>query len=53
MSQPSTNPPFASKLPPMCNAWIMLSEDDPEGTNYNSPTSAFQRIISRAYQATT
>ena len=51
MIQPS-NPPFASKLPPMCNAWIMLSEDDPSGTNYNSPTSAFQRLISeRLYQA--
>lgn len=51
MTQPS-NPPFASKLPPMCNAWILLSEDDPAGTNYNSPTSAFQRLISEGlYQA--
>lgn len=51
MTQPS-NPPFASKLSPMCNAWIMLSEDDPSGTNYNSPTSAFQRLISEGlYQA--
>jgi Glycosyl hydrolases family 18 len=51
MTQP-TNPPFASKLPPMCNAWILLSEDDPDGTVYNSPTSAFQRIISQGlYQA--
>ncbi|MFN0141518.1 MAG: glycosyl hydrolase family 18 protein [Pyrinomonadaceae bacterium] len=51
MTQPS-NAPFASKLPAMCNAWILLSEDDPDGTNYNSPTSAFQRIISEGlYQA--
>lgn len=48
----SSNPPFASKLPPMCNAWMYLNEDDPLGTNYNSPTSAFQRIISEGlYQA--
>src|ERR1044071_9731158 len=51
MTQPS-NPPFASKLPPMCNAWILLSEDDPAGTYYNSPASAFQRLISEGlYQA--
>ena len=51
MSQPS-KPPFASKLPPMSNAWILLSEDDPSGTNYSSPTSAFQRLISEGlYQA--
>jgi hypothetical protein len=36
----------------MCNAWILLSEDDPDGTNYNSPTSDFQRLISAGlYQA--
>ena len=52
MTQPS-NPPFASKLPAMCNAWIMLSEDNPDGTNYHSPTSAFQRLISEGlYEAT-
>lgn len=52
MNQPS-NPPFASKLLPMCNAWIFLNEDEPSGTNYNSPTSAYQRIISKElYQAT-
>ena len=52
MTQPSKNPPFASKLPPMCNAWIMLSEDNPVGTNYNSPASAFQRLINKGlYQA--
>jgi hypothetical protein len=51
MTQPS-NPPFASKLPAMCNAWIFLNEDEPAGTNYNSPTSAFQRLISNGlYQA--
>lgn len=53
MTEPSKkDPPFASKLPAMCNAWIMLSEDNPDGTNYNSPTSAFQRLISKGlYQA--
>ncbi len=51
MTKPS-NPPFASKLSPMCNAWILLSEDDPSGTNYNNPNSAFQRLISEnIYQA--
>lgn len=39
-------PPFASKLGPMCNAWIFLNEDNPSGTNYNDPTSQYQRIIS-------
>ena len=48
----SSNPPFASKLPPMCNAWIFLNEDEPSGTNYNSPTSAYQRLIREGlYQA--
>jgi hypothetical protein len=39
-------PPFASKLPAMNNAWIFLNEDNPAGTNYNDPTSQYQRIIS-------
>jgi hypothetical protein len=48
----SSNPPFASKLPPMCNAWIYLNEDAPEGTNYNDSQSAFQRLINKdLYQA--
>lgn len=48
----SSNPPFASKLPAMCNAWLLLNEDDPSGTNYNSPNSAFQRLITeKVYQA--
>lgn len=46
------NPAFASKLGPMCNAWILLNEDNPEGTNYNSPDSVFQRLIQAGvYQA--
>jgi hypothetical protein len=46
------NPPFASKLPAMCNAWIFLNQDEPAGTNYNSPTSLYQRLISKGlYQA--
>jgi hypothetical protein len=47
-----STPPFASKLPHMCNAWIFLNEDEPSGTNYNSTTSAFQRMINEGlYQA--
>lgn len=42
----SNQPPFDSKLGPMCNAWIFLNEDNPSGTNYNDPTSQYQRIIS-------
>lgn len=44
MSQ-NDQPPFASKLPAMNNAWIFLNEDNPTGTNYNDPTSQYQRII--------
>jgi len=45
--------PFASKLPPMNNAWIFLNEDNPSGTNYNDPSSQYQRIISQGlYQVT-
>ena len=40
-------PPFPSKLPAMCNAWIFLNEDEPAGTNYNSPTSAYQRLLEK------
>lgn len=43
---PNDQPPFASKLPAMCSAWIFLNEDNPSGTNYNDPTSQYQRIIS-------
>jgi hypothetical protein len=45
MSQ-NDQPPFSSKLPAMNNAWIFLNEDNPTGTNYNDPTSQYQRIIS-------
>lgn len=27
------------------NAWIFLNEDEPSGTNYNSPNSCFQSLI--------
>lgn len=27
------------------NAWIYLKEDEPSGTNYNSPNSSYQRLI--------
>ncbi len=27
------------------NAWIFLNEDEPPGTNYNSPSSCFQSLI--------
>jgi hypothetical protein len=43
----SSNPSFTSKLPPMCNAWIYLNEDEPADTNYNSTNSAFQRLINK------
>jgi len=36
----------------MCNAWIYLNEDELPTTNYNSPTSVFQRLINEGlYQA--
>lgn len=48
----SSNPTFVSKLPPMCNAWMFLNEDEPSGTNYNDPSSVFQRMIKEnVYQA--
>lgn len=28
-----------------CNAWIYVGDDAPAGTNYNSPNSAYQRLI--------
>lgn len=49
----SDQPPFASKLPRMNNAWIFLNEDNPAGTTYNSPSSQYQRIIGEGlYQLT-
>ncbi|MGH1337411.1 MAG: glycosyl hydrolase family 18 protein [Aureispira sp.] len=33
---------MSSKL---VNAWIFLNEDEPSGTNYNSPDSSYQRLI--------
>lgn len=48
----SSTPPFASTLPAMCNAWIFLNEDNPANTNYNSPDSQYQRLITeKVYQA--
>ena len=45
-------PPFASTLPAMNNAWIFLNNDFPAGTNYYSPDSLYQRIINKGlYQA--
>jgi len=29
----------------MTNAWIFLNEDEPSGTNYNSPNSCYQTLI--------
>ena len=29
----------------LVNAWILLSEDDPKGTDYNSPDSCYQALI--------
>lgn len=40
-----------SKNPPMVNAWMML-QDEPEGTNYFSPTSCYQALIkNNVYQS--
>jgi hypothetical protein len=33
---------------PLVNAWIFLNEDQPDGTNYNSSNSSYQRLIQRA-----
>lgn len=34
------------------NAWIFLNEDEPSGTNYNSPNSCYQTLIqNNVYQA--
>lgn len=30
---------------PMVNAWIFLNEDEPAGTNYDSPNSCYQTLI--------
>jgi hypothetical protein len=36
----------------MVNAWIFLNEDEPKGTNYNSPTSCYQALIKNSvYQS--
>ncbi len=29
----------------LVNAWILLDEDAPGGTNYKSPNSCYQRLI--------
>ncbi|MGD1845537.1 MAG: glycosyl hydrolase family 18 protein [Salibacteraceae bacterium] len=29
----------------LCNAWIYIGDDAPNGTNYNSPDSAYQRLV--------
>jgi hypothetical protein len=37
---------------PLVNAWIFLNEDQPDGTNYNSSNSSYQRLIQqRIYQS--
>jgi hypothetical protein len=36
----------------MVNAWMLVIEDDPDGTDYNSPDSCYQRLIKdNIYQA--
>jgi hypothetical protein len=34
-----------TRLPCGMNAWIFLNEDEPAGTNYNSPDSCYQSLI--------
>lgn len=37
---------------PLVNAWIFLNEDEPAGTNYNSPNSSYQALIkNNVYQS--
>jgi hypothetical protein len=37
---------------PMVNAWIFMNEDEPHGTNYNSPNSCYQALIqNNVYQS--
>ena len=40
----------ATTLPPLCNAWIFLNEDEPNDASgnpvgYNDPSSSYQRLI--------
>lgn len=36
----------------LVNAWIFLNEDEPQGTNYNSPNSCYQTLIkNNVYQS--
>jgi hypothetical protein len=35
----------ANAMTQMVNAWIFLNEDEPTGTNYNSPNSSYQMLI--------
>jgi hypothetical protein len=36
----------------LVNAWIFLNEDEPAGTNYNSPNSCYQTLIQNSiYQS--
>lgn len=38
--------------PKLVNAWIYLNEDEPKGSNYNTPTSSYkQLIVNNVYQS--
>lgn len=46
----------ATTLPTMCNAWILLSEDEPKdasgnGVGYDDPSSCYQRLITHKVYA--
>ncbi len=43
---------YVSINTPLVNAWIFLNEDEPSGTNYNSPNSSYQQLIrNNVYQS--
>lgn len=39
--------------PTSCNAWIFLEEDDPSGSNYNTPGSSYQNAVQYGVYAST
>jgi hypothetical protein len=46
----------STSLPPLCNAWIFLNEDEPKDQSgnpvgYNDPSSSYQRLISHKIYA--
>lgn len=45
---------MAMPTPPVsCNAWIFLEEDDPSGSNYDTPGSSYQNAVQYGVYAST